>query len=378
MKKVFLTWPSTVIILFALAGCSQQNRKPAALSIPQMPKSPIGFVKGFSWGTFGKKGEYTGPKAAESMKLLTETNSNWVCVSFNVEMKTPNSTEILWDKTSPDFASDDEIRNAINLAKENSLKVILKPTVNCDDGTWRSFIEFKTPAGKKDYAKWKIWWANYDKCMLHYAKLAQETKCDLLCLGCEMGSTEPFEKNWRSLIARVREVYTGPLTYDTNHGQETKITWWDAVDIIGISAYYPVGTDDTEAALAGERDKLKTDTTLEGMLAKWTPIRERLRAVSLKWNRPIFFIEIGVRSAKGAAATPWEHENEWPYDGGEQARFYQAAFESFWNEPWFIGYAWWAWPAHLYPEERGVGNIGFCVYGKPAEEVVKNWYGRKR
>jgi len=378
MKKLFLTFSAIVFILFALAGCSQQNRKPATLNIPQMPKSPVGFVKGFSWGTSGSIGEYTGQKAAESMKLLTRTNSNWVCISFTLEMKTKSSTEILWDKTSPRMASDDDVRNAIRLARENGLKVILKPTVNCDDGTWRSWIGFKRPDGKTDTAAWNKWWANYDECMVHYAKLAEETKCEMLCIGCEMGSTEPFERNWRNLIARIRDSYRGSLTYDTNHGQEAKIRWWDAVDIIGISAYYPVGTNDTEAALAGDRNKLKTDTSLEGMLARWQPIRERLRALSLKWNKPILFIELGVRSAKGAAATPWEHDNDWPYDGDEQARYYHAAFESFWNEPWFIGYAWWAWPAHLYPEEQGVGNIGFCVYGKPAEDVVKSWYSRKR
>ena len=44
------------------------------------------------------------------------------------------------------------------------------------------------------------------------------------------------------MIAEIRKIYSGAITYDTNHGEEDRLKWWDAVDIIGISGYYPIGT----------------------------------------------------------------------------------------------------------------------------------------
>ena len=366
-----------ILIIAAVSGCSEQNAKPP-IETAQMPHSPIGFVKGFSWGTFGRNGDYSSPHAEDSMKLLAETNANFVSMVFSITMMTKSSPEIYWDKTNPYMASDEDIRYAIRLAQKNNLSVILKPTVNCADGQWRGNIDFKTADGKPDYPLWELWWENYTAAMVHYAKLAQDTNCRLFCIGCEMNTTETFESDWRKLIAEVRKNYTGPLVYNVNHGRETNLTWWDAVDMIGISAYYPVGSGNIKAALAEDMNNLDKNSNLKEMDRNWAPIRLRLRQLAVKWNRPVLFMEIGVRSARGSSAMPWEWYNDWPYDGAEQARYYQAALQSFWNEPWFAGYAWWAWHSHLYPKQKAARDRSFCPYGKPAEDIVKSWYSKKR
>jgi hypothetical protein len=69
---------------------------------------------------------------------------------------------------------------------------------------------------------------------------------------------------------------------------------------------------------------------------------------------------------------------EWPYDGQEQANFYEAAFKVFWDEPWFIGYSWWDWKVKLYKKEDAEKNKEFCCYGKPAEQVLRTWYAKER
>lgn len=66
------------------------------------------------------------------------------------------------------------------------------------------------------------------------------------------------------------------------------------------------------------------------------------------------------------------------YDADEQARYYQAVLETFWKEKWFMGFAWWEWPSHLYSPEKAQTDVGFCIYNKPAEAVVKQWYSKKR
>ncbi|OHB50019.1 MAG: hypothetical protein A2Y10_13765 [Planctomycetes bacterium GWF2_41_51] len=342
--------------------------------------SPVGFIKGFTWGWTGWRGQYLGEKPADSMKKLVATNSGWVCISFGAEMDKPNIPQIRWGDSFSRMATDAEIKRAIQLARNNNLKVALKPVVNVYDGTWRAWIKFDDLPGIKNMAKWDKWWSDFRLFLLHYAKIAEETNCEMLCLGCEMESTEEFEIRWRNLITEIRQVYGGPLVYNANHGREDKIAWLDAVDVIGISAYYPVGTDDVLIALKDDLSKVPpADRSVDAMKKRWLPIVDRLEKVSKKYDRPIFFIELGVCSAKGCAAAPWTHEDpNMIYDAVEQSNYYQAAFESVWDKPWFIGFTWWEWSAHLYDLEEADTHIGFGVYGKPAEKLIQHWYRKER
>lgn len=342
--------------------------------------SPTGFIKGFSWGWTGTRGQYLGDGPVESMKKLAETNANWVCISFGADMEKPTIPVIQYGDSYARMATDAEIRRAIQLARDNNLKVILKPVVNVYDGTWRSFIKFDDKDGKKIMPQWNKWWDDFRAFLIHYAKIAEETNCEMFCLGCEMGSTEEFEIKWRNVIADIHQVYGGPLTYDFNHGREKCVNWLDAVDIISISAYYPVGTDDVLLALKDDLSKIPpSDTSVAAMNKRWIPIRKDLEKLSKDFDRPIFFIELGLCNAKGCAAAPWTHQDpNMIYDADEQKRFYQSAFETFWDQPWFVGYAWWEWSSTLYKKEEAATNVDFGIYGKPAEELLRQWYGKDR
>jgi hypothetical protein len=374
IKRFVLCLVTSVFCLVSSAFAAEVNQ-PSKYSHTH---SETGFIKGHSWGWVGVRGEYSGPNAVDSMKKAAETNANWVCIAFGGEMMKPNDTTILWGEDDPCMVTDAEIRRSIELARKNNLKVILKPTVNVRDGTWRGFIQFKKPDGKTvDANAWGQWWDNYARFILHYAQIAKETNCEMLCLGCEMGTTEPFIDRWRSLIAEVRKVYPGAITYNANHGNEEKVRWWDAVDVIGMSGYYPVGADMNKPN--DDPCKVPNDSSVEGMKKRWAPIKQRLKFVSERVNRPVFFIEIGVCSAKGNTSIPWQHpDKNAVYDADEQARFYQAVLETVWDEPWFFGFAWWDWPANLYSLEDAKTDSGFCIYGKPAEKVVKEWYSKPR
>src|SRR5271167_3569330 len=95
-----------------------------------------GFIKGYTWGWVGSRGQYEGTGAARSMKLLAETGTQWVCITFGASMITSTTPEIRWADANPKMVTDDEIRHAIDLARENNMQVILKPVVNPDDNVW--------------------------------------------------------------------------------------------------------------------------------------------------------------------------------------------------------------------------------------------------
>lgn len=88
--------------------------------------------------------------------------------------------------------------------------------------------------------QWGRWFASYTAFQTHYAALAEAEGCGLFLTGCEMTMTEHREAEWRALIAAVRQQYHGPVSYNCDKYGEDHVNWWDAVDCIASSGYYPL------------------------------------------------------------------------------------------------------------------------------------------
>src|SRR4030065_873482 len=98
------------------------------------------------------------------------------------------------------------------------------------------------------------------------------------------------------------------------------MTWWDAVDIIGVDAYYPLST--------------KTTPSLDELRTAWQPIVVSLASLAAKWKKPLILTEIGYRSIDGTAMHPWD----WQIQGGgccqAQVARYQDAFARCYRQAW--------------------------------------------
>lgn len=319
------------------------------------------FIKGYTYGYDGKRDMYTRPEAVRSMERMAALGGNWSALAFGIYQDAFSSSKFGFDYRYG--VSDKSLEFAIDRLKALGLKVCLKPMLNCADGYWRAYITFpdKKSPREKDY--WEEWFSCYSAFILHYAGIAREKECEMFCIGCEMGGTERKEEYWRELIKKVREVYPGPIVYDVNHGSEENVRWFDAVDFIGVSAYYPAAD--------------KPGESLEVMCKKWAETEKELAALSERHGgKKIIFMEIGCRSARGCAAMPWDfNHTEFAYDEDEQARYYEACFRAMWDKPYFAGFFWWDWYTFL-PEGNGA-DTGFSIYKKRAEETVRRWYADK-
>lgn len=315
------------------------------------------FCKGYTWGFFSRDQEMLTDAARQSMERLASNGLDWICITVNAWQETFYSTTVfsLYGHTQ----TDEEIRHAVKMAKELGLKVCLKPMVNCLDHAWRARIDFPSEDGC-DY--WDKWFNSYNTFMVYYAKLAEELGCEMLCTGCEMAGMDKQADRCRDMIDKVRSVYSGIVMHNINHGDEKLFTWLDAVDIIGISGYYPV-TD-------------KNNKGKETMRRRWSEVVSDLEEYHRHFDRPIMFAEIGVRNEQGCTMYPWDFKDryELPIDEQEQADFYETAMEATWDKEWFAGYFWWDWKVTLPPEEEMKNDRDFTVYGKLAEKVLKKWY----
>ena len=317
-------------------------------------------IKGFTYGYDGRRGMYRTPEAALSMERMAALGGNWAALAFTVMQESYSSTVI-----RPDYrftVTDKDITCAVEKLHALGLKVCMKPIVNCMDGVWRAHIRFADPEwGDRNY--WKEWFSSYTAFLCHYAEIAEDTGCEMFCVGCEMLGTEDRESYWRDAIRAVRAVYRGKLVYNTNHGREDALAWWDAVDYIGTSAYYRVG-------------KIPGDS-VENMMDGWEEHRRALAELSARHGgKQILFMEIGCRSARGCAMMPYDFTHrDLPYDEEEQANFYESCFRVMWNEPWFAGFFWWDWYTKI-PQRHP--ELGFSIVDKKAEQIVKAWYAKNR
>ncbi|WP_439482560.1 glycoside hydrolase family 113 [Cyclobacterium plantarum] len=256
-----------------------------------------------------------------------------------------HSEKIWWGESSKGLVA------TIDTAQSQGLISILKPHIWVR-GSWPGEIAMTTETD------WQIWFDNYKSFILYYANLAEQRKLPLFCVGTELEKTSHRENDWREIIAAVKEVYGGKLTYAANFTEYEYVKFWDALDYIGVQAYFPLAT--------GE------NPTLDQLLQGWKRIIPDLEKVNLLYQKPILFTELGYCNTNDAADAPWVWLNERKnaiLSEEMQARCYTAFFESVWHQPWFQGVYFWKW----YPESRN-RSPDFTPQHKMAQKVMQTYF----
>jgi hypothetical protein len=211
---------------------------------------------------------------------------------------------------------------------------------------------------------WARLFDEYGRFARHYAALAAWSGADLFQVGKELAATTSHEAEWRALIAGVRRIDPGPITYGANWDEYRRIRWWDAVDWIGVSEYTPLSAS--------------PDPTLDELRAGARAVADTLDAVSARFGRPWLLTEIGFAGGSGAAREPWSG-----YDRGNdtvdlelQARCYQAALEVFMARANCGGLYWWKWFTRLESNDQGRNRFDYPPYHKPAGTILAREYRR--
>lgn len=251
-------------------------------------------------------------------------------------------------------------RRTIELAKANGLRVMLKPQVYVPR-SWTGALEFPDEAG------WEKWEADYEAYILPMAGIAQEFEVEMLCIGTEFKlSVQLREAFWRELIRKIRDRYNGQLVYAANWDEYPLVPFWDALDYIGVNAYFPLVDTPTP-----EVDELT---------AAWKPYADNLRAFSQQWKKPILFTEFGYLSVDGCAGKTWELEariRTLNVNEQAQANALQACFSTFWKQSFWAGGFLWKWFPHMQGHE-GYPAKDYTPQDKAAETILKQWYEGKR
>lgn len=274
-------------------------------------------------------------------------------LSVVVQWSQPDTTASTIAPHPTETPPDDDVRRIIRRARAHDLRVMVFPILWVEKralGQWRGTL---APA---DEARW---WASYHHFILHYARLAAAEGADIFSVGSEFASLEDRTARWHALIDAVRAIFPGRLLYSANWDHYREVTFWDRVDLIGLTGYYRLTTD--------------RNASVDDLAAAWITIRDQLLAWRAGVDRPLIFTELGYPSLDGAAHDPWDYTGPGPPDFEEQRRCFEAFTRAWVDSPQLAGVFFWnAWG----PIDGR--NTWYTVWGKPAEAEVRRWFARRK
>ncbi|NQZ45371.1 MAG: hypothetical protein HRT65_13760 [Flavobacteriaceae bacterium] len=295
----------------------------------------------------------------QGIRMLRKDHVEWIAVIPFIYQKDQATKSIELPETEEWTRRDSLFIRAIDQLHASGFHVHLKPHLWTGSG-WRSGLN------PGNGSHWDAWFASYRTYMLRYAKMAEMTGAELLCVGTELKtSIKKQPEAWQKLIAEIREIYSGKLTYAANwHDEYEHIDFWKELDYIGIQAYFPL-TKEKNPDLA---------TIKKG----WQRHIEAMETLYATFQRPILFTEVGYKSEASATIRPWEWGSflsiltKKKSDRTQQLA-YEALFEEVWHRPWFAGLYIWQWDNRSTALDAKK-NLDFSPRFKPAENTMTKWF----
>jgi hypothetical protein len=210
------------------------------------------------------------------------------------------------------------LRTAIRSARAAGLRVVLRPYLEpTPTNVWRGAIQ---PTSVPQ------WFASYRRFILRYADLARRERVSGFIVGTEMASLSDETAHWRALVAAVRRRFKGFVTYQANWDETSRVKFWDALDAVSLSAYYPLARG--------------PGASVTQLLSGWRGWMDHVEALHSASGKPVMFGEIGYRTVDSAAVKPWDIEPA-TFSLTAQLRAYEAALRFWYRVPWFSGFHWW-------------------------------------
>lgn len=250
---------------------------------------------------------------------------------------------------------DEGVRRAISAAHAMGLKVLLFPIIMLEQraaGEWR---------GKLAPRDRDAWYASYRRFILHYAAIAAESGVAHFSVGSELGSMQVDGARWAEMIGQVRSLYAGRLLYSANWDDYESVPFWGALDAVGVTGYYELVRSGTETP------------SVEALVAAWQPVIADLRRIAARVDRKVVLTEVGYTAQAIAARHPWDYTRAGRVDLAAQERLYRALARAWSSVPELGGLYLWNWFG-----DGGGGDNGYTPRGKPAEQVIRQWYGAEQ
>lgn len=300
------------LLLLLLVACSTQPS--------QLPPTAKQQIQGLTLVAPPK------PFPESPMPAMRRVGARWVALTPYAFSPNKNSSKIVYDLPRQWWGERvPGIERCVELARADSLKIMLKPQVWIP-GAWVGDVQLD----KEDFEAWAVQYSSY---LLRMARIAAEQDIELLCIGTEYDQlAQRYPDFWRKLIVDIRAFFKGELCYAANWDAYQDIPFWKELDYIGVNAYFPLSSAEAPSVAA--------------LCKAWRGPLRKMKRLSTQEQRPILFTEWGYLTVPRCSYRTWELEQQLsglPVDEQAQANAYEALIKTFSEESWWAGGFIWKW-----------------------------------
>lgn len=214
-------------------------------------------------------------------------------------------------------------------------------------------------------------------------EIAIPYRVDALNIATGFTHLENMEDEFCEIIDFSRKYYKGLITYRTSfwttanwkdevvkdqvdelkekYNQKLNNKIFSKVDFISIASYFELTDNDTNTV-----DNLVSALSSSQRHNRGQNIKEQVENFHNKWDKPIFFGELGFPRTIKASVEPWNPYLSKEINTQEQANCFEAYRRVYESEPWFLGFSIFA-----------VGNKDEDKMYYPSDEtveVIKKWF----
>ena len=323
-------------------------------SAPPAPRPRPRFLRGVSLAMLNRlDGGYHAPALDARLDRFVALGADAVSLMPFAFQRDPHRPALAFLNRRPESETDVGLVHAARRAHVHALRVLWKPHLWVAGRSWPGEVAMR------DVAAWRAWWAGYRRYILHHAFLAAWSRAELFSVGVELTATLDHEAEWRRLIADVRRLYPGEVTYSANWGGDLdRVRFWDALDLVGVDAYYPLATS--------------PQATPEELARGAGEVVAGLAREAAKADRPLLLTEVGFAARHGAWVDP--HLEGGDVDEADQAAAFHALLGALGRPPWLAGV--FVWKAFSAPSERGP-RADFRFLDRRAEEEVRRYFAER-
>ena len=299
-------------------------------------------IRGITISTHRGGQDWGSDQMPEALVDIRSLGANWVAIHPYARIGGDGSVRTRYADDAPPA----HITRPIREARAAGLKILIKPHL----AYWGSPFGWRGEIGFDDDASWERFWREYEAFIVDIARWTRDA--DGLVVGTELRLTESHESRWRAIIESVRRETDVPLTYAANWDDYERVAFWDALDVIGVQAYFPLtqeGESSEEAIRNGWAGWMSTLSTFAG-----------------EHGKPIVFTELGYNQAYAAPVRPWDYRTDDAGARDVQELCMKIALDSIERERAVIGVFLWKW----FVPPRSVGR-NFQLATPTMREVIR-------
>lgn len=285
---------------------------------------------------------------------------NTINLPIVIEIENLSSSEIAVNEYSKEKGI-----KLIEILEDRDIQIILEPYPWIANGS-----EYETEWNPSDIDQFFWNWKN-EVLKTLIEEIAVPYNIEILNIGTGFDHMEYAHGYWLDLIEYVRGIYDGKITYRTSWWvtavwDETSFERYEEklnnpifgeLDFISIAAYFELTDRETNSV-----ENLVKALHSTQIFDREQNVKEEIRGFYEKWNKKIFFGELGFPRTTKASIHPWDPYGSDIINNSEQANCFKAYRRVFEGEDWFLGFSIFAIGEKgedklYYPSEESIGAV---------------------